>query len=171
LIEAGYNDPDLFLRHIQKSFLKALEKRNYSIAEMLIEAGAQFPENGIDDKNMTQFLWEASNDARVRLVQLLLDAGAAVVLSKGISTGRYCTSHIMLQLVNNVRNWPGRSEDYINIIEILIKAGANMNYATRDRKTVLQTALCYRAPLVLVSKLVELGADLTHVDEFHDLVL
>lgn len=55
LIKGRYNDPDLFLHHIQKSLFKALYGHNHSIAGILVDAVAKIPKEGINDRILIGF--------------------------------------------------------------------------------------------------------------------
>lgn len=113
---------------------------------------------------------DASIAAQARLVRFLLDAGASEVLLRSVLAKKNRSVNILMRVIRSIGHHPSHFENYAIIIEMLVKAGADVNYTNIYAVSVLQIALGRRAPLVIVSTLVELGADLTLMDKERDMV-
>lgn len=140
LIKAGSNVNQIYYN--QSPLGNACSNKHFELVKVLIESGA--------DVNLGSSLSDACIPNNLQIVQYLLKAGAKTDLKGAL----VCTCFVEY------------SEQQLNIVQELIKAGADVNWEDEDFGSSLQHASAC-GNLSIVKELLKAGADI-NLGKFHE---
>jgi len=175
LIKAGAN----VNAQNDQGYTALMRTDNLLIAQILIKAGANVNAKNTEDEAGDTVLIQAAAYGDHQIVKTLIKAGAnvnaknnygetALVLAKNslvvqtlIQAGAYDNTALM----NAARS------NNLEMVQMLIKAGANVNTRDQDDLTVLMHAAVTNSPMVIIQALIQAGADINAITNKGDTAL